>query len=188
MTTHILGISGSLRRRSYNTALLHAAAELVPEDTTLEVATLEGIPLYNADDEAASGLPDTVVALRDRLGAADALLIATPEYNYSVPGVLKNGLDWLSRRPDSPLNGVPTAVIGAGGRFGTVRAQMHLRQILIHNRMVAVPGPEVLVDSAWSRFDEDMRLTDDRHRKALGILLEELVALARRLQVTAGTI
>ncbi len=122
----VLGFAGSLRKGSYNRALLRAAGQLAPEEMSLEVFDLSPIPLYNADIEAA-GVPEPVHEFKERIAAADALLIVTPEYLYSVPGVLKNALDWASRLPkDSPLNRKPVAITGAGGLFGTVRAQGHL--------------------------------------------------------------
>jgi len=128
---HVLGISGSLRKASYNTALLRPASELLPRGMTLEVFDLSSIPLYN-DDVRALGFPKPVQEFRSRIAAADALLIATPEYNFSIPGVLKNAIDWASRPPDPPLDGKPLAIMGAStGNFGTVRAQMHLRQVCV---------------------------------------------------------
>jgi len=133
MTTYnpiqVLGISGSLRRDSYNTALLRAAAELMPPEMTLEIFDLSHLPMFNQDSE--KPFPDAVVELRTKLAQADALLIATPEYNGSISGALKNAIDWASRSPKQPLNGKPTAIIGIStGNFGTLRAQLHLRQIL----------------------------------------------------------
>lgn len=170
--THILAISGSLRSDSYNTAALRAAQELAPDGMTIDIATLEGIPLYNADEEKADGLPDAVAALRERLAAADGLLVATPEYNYSIPGVLKNALDWLSRG-ESPLAHKPTAMLGAGGRLGTVRAQMHLRQMFLHDHMHVVDEPEVFIDRASQKFTEGV-LTDERARDQIRRLLLSL--------------
>jgi chromate reductase len=127
----ILGISGSLRKESFNTRLLHVAQTLAPAGVTIEVFDLAPIPLYNEDVRAA-GYPPPVAALREAIRGADALLFATPEYNYSVSGVLKNAIDWASRPPDVPLLDKPAAVMGAStGLNGTVRAQFHLRQILV---------------------------------------------------------
>ncbi len=169
----VLGISGSLREGSYNTAALRAAQELAPAGMTIDVVTLHGIPLFNADDERLHGYPPSVVDLRERLRAADAMLIATPEYNYSIPGVLKNALDWLSRGSDSPLDDKPAALLGAGGRFGTVRAQMHLRDTLLHNRVRIAAGPEVYIDRAREKF-ADGRLVDERARGQIRRLLVSL--------------
>jgi len=147
---------------------------------TLEVMTLHGIPNFDADVEAV-GLPPEVVRLREAIGAADALLIATPEYNWSIPGVLKNALDWASRGGKaSPLRGKPAAILGAGGRLGTVRAQTHLREILRHNRARVVGLPEVLIDSAESRFDAEGNLVDERFRSQILRLLEALQEEAAR--------
>ena len=177
---NVLGISGSLRRASFNTAALRAAAELAPEGMTVAVATLHGIPNFDADVEAA-GLPPEVRRLREAVAAADALLIATPEYNWSIPGVLKNALDWISRGgEDSPWRGKPAAILGAGGRFGTLRAQIHLREILRHNRVRVVGSPEVLIDAAETRFDATGRLTDERFRGQIRRLLEALAEEALR--------
>ncbi len=144
----VLGFSGSLRKGLYNTALLRAASELLPEGMTLGIFDLSPIPLYNGDVEVA-GAPESVQNFKARIAAADALLIATPEYNYSIPGVLKNAIDWASRPPkDSPLNGKPLAMMGAGGLLGTVRAQMHLRDILLHNNVLVLNKPEVYVARA----------------------------------------
>jgi chromate reductase len=172
---HVLGFSGSLRKDSYNTALLRAAAELLPDGMTLETFDLSPIPLYN-DDVRTAGYPDAVKDFRSRIAAADALLIATPEYNYSIPGVLKNALDWASRPPDPPLNGKPVAIMGASpGNFGTVRAQMHLRQVCVYTNMFPINKPEVLVARAQEKFDAEGRLTDETTR---GFVRDLLIALA----------
>ena len=177
----VLAISGSLRRRSHNTAALRAAARLAPEGMEIEVVTLHGIPSFDADLEAGEGPPPAVEALKAAIAAADALLIATPEYNRSVPGVLKNALDWASRGgADSPLWGKPAAILGAGGRFGTLSAQAHLRQILQHSRVRVVDHPEVMIDQASTRFDDAGSLIDDRIRRQIGRLLEALRAEAER--------
>ena len=158
---HVLGFSGSLRKGSYNTALLAAAADLLPEGMTLETFDLSQIPLYN-DDVRAAGYPVSAAAFRDRIAAADAILIVTPEYNFSIPGVLKNALDWASRPPDPPLNGKPTAIMGAStGNFGTVRAQLHLRQVCVFTNMLPINKPEVLVARAHEKFNNQGRLTDE---------------------------
>ena len=177
MTTpiHVLGFSGSLRKGSYNTALLRAAAQLLPDGLTLEIFDLSQIPLYN-DDIRASGYPEVVEAFRSRIAVADALLIATPEYNYSIPAVLKNALDWASRPPEPPLTGKPVAIMGAStGNFGTVRAQLHLRQVCVFTNMFPLNKPEVLVARAQDKFDIEGRLIDETTR---GFVCDLLVALA----------
>lgn len=170
----VLGVSGSLRKASYNTALLRAAAGLLPEGMTLEVFDIAPIPLYNQDVEDA-GLPESVKRFRERIAAADALLIATPEYNYMVPGVLKNALDWASRPPDVPLLRKPVAIMGASnGGFGTVRAQLHLRQFFVTMNMRPIQKPEVLVSRAQDKIDASGRLTDEKTSVSIRALLEAL--------------
>jgi chromate reductase len=172
---HVLGISGSLRKDSHNTALLRAASALLPKGMTLEIFDLSPIPLYN-DDVRILGYPKPVQEFRDRIAASDALLIATPEYNYSISGVLKNAIDWASRPPDPPLDGKPVAIMGAStGNFGTVRAQMHLRQVCVYCNMLPVNRPEVLVMRAQEKFDSNGLLTDETAR---GFLRDLLLALA----------
>jgi chromate reductase len=182
MKIHVLGISGSLRKGSYNTRLLVAASELLPEDMTLETHDLSPIPLYN-DDVRAVGFPKPVLQFREQIAKADALLIATPEYNFSIPGVLKNAIDWASRPPDPPVNGKPLAIMGAStGNYGTVRAQMHLRQICVFCNMFPVNKPEVLVMRAQEKFDANGRLIDETARGFIRDLLRALADWTRRLQ------
>ena len=139
----ILGISGSLRKESSNTRLLRAAQELAPDGVTIDILDISHLPFYN-DDVRVAGYPPTVVAMREAIRAADALLVSTPEYNYSVPGVLKNAIDWGSRPPDQPFAGKPLGIMGAsGGLGGTVRAQHHLRQIAVFVDLIAMNKPEV---------------------------------------------
>ena len=179
---HILGISGSLRKSSYNTRLLAAASELLPEGMTLATFDLSPIPLYN-DDVRVVGFPKPVQQFRERIAAADALLIATPEYNYSIPGVLKNAIDWASRPPDPPVNGKPVAMMGAStGNFGTVRAQMHLRQVCVFCNMFPLNKPEVLVMRAQEKFDANGHLIDESARGFIRELLLNLVDWTQRLQ------
>ena len=179
---HVLGISGSLRKGSYNTRLLTAASELLPEGMTLETFDLSPIPLYN-DDVRVAGFPKPVQQFRERIAAADALLIATPEYNFSIPGVLKNAIDWASRPPDPPLNGKPVAIMGAStGNFGTARAQMHLRQVCVFCNMFPLNKPEVLLMHAQEKFDANGRLTDETARGFIRDLLLALIDWTRRLQ------
>ena len=166
----LAGIAGSLRRSSFNAALLREAQALVPVDVRLDIVDLAELPLYNRDLED-DGVPAPVEEFRRALAVADGLVVATPEYNYSIPGVLKNAIDWASRPPDSPLDGKPMAIMGAGGRFGTVRAQMHLREIALHNSMRVMIDPEVFVAGAWSAFDDQGRLADERLRERVRQLM-----------------
>ncbi len=177
--TRILGISGSLREGSYNTALLRAAAELLPPGVEIEEFDLSPIPLYNGDVEA-TGDPAPAAALRAAVREADALLLATPEYNRGTSGVLKNAIDWLSRPAlASVLRWKPVAVIGASsGRGGTRRAQQQVREALIFPGAVVLEEPEVAVPLAWERFDPAGELTDERMREALAELIEALVETA----------
>jgi chromate reductase len=178
---NVVGFAGSLRRGSYNRALLRAAAELAPSALPIVIHELDGIPLYNGDIEAA-GVPPSVVQLRDAIRQADGLLIATPEYNHGVPGVLKNTIDWLSRPPrDSALNGDVAAVMGASpGMTGTARGQSQLRQAFVFTNTYALLQPEVLVGHAHEKFDADGRLAHEATRDFLATFLQrftELIAL-----------
>ncbi len=180
----LLGFAGSLRRNSYNKALLNAAYSVMPDGMEMETFDLIDIPLFNQDVEV-QGIPEPVLAFRQAMFAADALLISTPEYNWSIPGVLKNALDWMSRRGSdhqAPLDGKTVAIMGAGGAGGTLRAQMHLRDILGHNRLYVLPHPQLLVAKAWTHFDEDGNLTDEATRDRLGSLLLELREFTLKLQ------
>ena len=155
----ILGISGSLRSASFNSGLLRAAASVLPPNTEMTTFPLNDIPLFNADVEE-MGTPEPVVAMRSAIQEADGLLFAVPEYNYSITGVLKNAFDWASRGP-SPLDGKPTAIMGVGGRSGTVRAQMHMRQIALHNSMRVMIDPDLLLVRSRRRQDPDGNVIDD---------------------------
>jgi chromate reductase, NAD(P)H dehydrogenase (quinone) len=167
MAWRVLAISGSLRKGSFNTALLRAAVELAPPSLTIEVAEIRDLQLYDADVEHA-GLPPAVVALRERVAAADALLLATPEYNYSLSGALKNAIDWISRPPQQPFDGKPLGIVGAsGGPSGTLRAQYHLRQIAVFVNLLAMARPELFVRDAPHKFDAAGRLTDEPTRQQL---------------------
>lgn len=177
----VLGISGSLRKGSFNTALLRAAIELAPPGMRIETAELRDIPLYD-EDVRAQGLPPSVQRLRERIASADALLVVTPEYNFSVPGVLKNAIDWASRPPQQPFAGKPLAIMGASsGLSGTMRAQYHLRQIAVFLDMLPLNKPEVFVRSGAERF-ADGRLTDEPTRKVVAEQLAALDAWVRRLR------
>jgi chromate reductase len=177
----ILGIPGSLRKASYNRAALRAAQGLAPADAALETIDLDGIPGFNQDEER--NPPPAVVELKRRIRAADAILIVTPEYNFSIPGVLKNAIDWASRPyGDSAWTGKPVAVMGASiGMLGTARAQYHLRQTFVFLDMYPVNKPEVLIANAAQRFDEQGNLTDDTTRQLIGQLLQALVTWTRQL-------
>lgn len=177
---HVLGISGSLRDSSYNSALLRAAAELTPEGMTLEIVNLAGIPVFDVDEEIP--FPEAVESLRSAIAKADAVLIATPEYNSSISGALKNALDWVSRAPQPPLAGKPVALIGAStGLFGTARAQVQLRQVLTHLGALVLSKPEVMVPKAQEVFDENGRLTSEATRGFLQDLLTRLASWTRRI-------
>jgi len=177
---HILGISGSLRKGSLNSALLRAAVNLKPPGMEIEIHELADVPLYNADIDGKEK-PPAVQLLRSRIAAADGLLIATPEYNYSVPGVLKNAIDWASRGgAESPLTGKPAALFGIGGMMGTSRAQLHLRQILLFNGMLVLPKPEVYISSAPEKIDAAGQLTDEPTSRRVGELLQAFLVWTRR--------
>jgi len=170
-TVKILGISGSLRRASFNTMALHAAAELAPAGMSIDICDIGDLPLYN-DDVRAAGFPPAVQSLRDRIKAADGLLFATPEYNYSIPGVLKNAIDWASRPPEQPFDGKPIAVMGASpGALGTARAQYHLRQCFVFLNGHILNRPEVMIGAAGSKFDANGKLTDQATRDFLAAML-----------------
>jgi chromate reductase len=172
----ILGIAGSLRKGSFNRAALKAAQQLVPEGVKLEIFDLDGIPPFNQDEEAHP--PERVVQLKARIRAADAILFVTPEYNYSIPGVLKNAIDWASRPyGDSAWEGKPVAIMGASvGPQGTSRAQYHLRQVFVFLNMYPLNRPEVMITNASQRFDESGNLVDEDTRSHIRKLLEALVA------------
>jgi chromate reductase len=177
----VLAMVGSLRKGSYNKLALRAAIELKPAGMEIETADIGVLPLYN-DDVRAEGYPPEVQELRSQVKAADAILFVTPEYNYSVSGVLKNAIDWCSRPPDQPLEGKPAAIMGAStGKLGTARAQYHLRQICVFVNVLPVNRPEVMIAGAAKVFDADGRLTDEAARKLISDLLVSLEAWTRRL-------
>jgi chromate reductase len=186
-TIQVLAISGSLRKASFNTALLRAAQELAPAGMSIRIyADLASVPPYD-DDIRLAGFPPVVAALRDRVRAADALIFATPEYNRSFTGVLKNAIDWLSRPPAQPLDGKPAAVMGASpGAIGTALANYHLRQVLSVLSVHVVPGLEVLVGGAASKFDDQGRLIDEPTREFLAKSLVALMRLIKRLEHDPG--
>jgi chromate reductase len=178
----ILGFAGSLRKGSYNKALLRSAAELLPEEAKLEIFDLEGIPPFNQDLE--KQVPEKVKEFKAKIRAADAILIATPEHNYSVPGILKNAIDWASRPyGDNSFEGKPAAIMSAStGMLGGARAQYHLRQIFVFLDMHPVNKPEAIVTFASQKVDEQGRLTDETTRKVIKTLLEALVAWTKKLK------
>lgn len=176
----ILGISGSLRAGSLNSALLRAAVDLAPDGVKIDVfAGLRDIPPYDQDLDTGEP-PSPVADLRARIRAADGLLLVTPEYNYGVPGVLKNAIDWVSRpAATSPLKRKPVAIAGAApGAFGSVRAQLSLRQTLLWTDSDVVTKPELMVFQARERFDAAGNLTDPQTRDLLGVLLDTLARKA----------
>jgi len=178
-TLRVLAMSGSLRKGSYNTAVVRACAALAPDGMTFDILDLAPVPLFSQDVEAA-GMPDAVRDARERIAAADGVLIATPEYNSSIPGVLKNALDWFSRPPAHPFVGKPLAIIGASpGRLGTARAQLHLRQIMGRLNAVILTGPEVLISGADQAIGEDGSFTDDATASFVRQLLADFASLIR---------
>jgi chromate reductase len=178
-TVNIIGISGSLRQGSYNTATLRAAQELAPPDLALAIGDISQFPLYNGDLQA-QGIPEAVQQLGAQIRAADGVLLVTPEYNYSVSGVMKNAIDWLSRLKEQPFAGKPVAICGASmGVLGTARAQYHLRQIGVYLDMRILNKPEVMIGQAHERFDAGGKLTHEPTRKFLGDLMLALREHAR---------
>ncbi len=182
-TIHVLGIAGSLRRGSYNRLLVRAAQRLAPDGLVVHEFDLADVPLFDADVEQ-RGDPEGVVAWKLAIREADALLIATPEYQHSLPGVLKNALDWASRPPsDPPLARKPVAVMGATtGRYGTARAQADLRKVLAFNDALILQRPEVMVALAKQAFDADGQLVDEGATRFLRQLLVNLAAWTRQVR------
>lgn len=184
--TRILGISGSLRAGSFNTALLRAAQEVASGDITLELATLHGIPLYDGDAESRDGEPEAVAALKRQVLASDGVLLCTPEYNNGVPGVFKNTIDWLSRTSPvgdipSVFGGRPFALMGASpGGFGTILSQAHWLPVLKTLGVRLWSGEKLLVSRAGQAFDGDGRLVDARVREQLAAFLAGFAAYASR--------
>ena len=181
-TIRILGIAGSLRQASYNRGTLRAAAELVPEGAAIEIFELDGIPGFNQDEER--NPPAKVAQLKRKIRESDAILFVTPEYNYSVPGVLKNAIDWASRPyGENAWDGKPAAIMGAStGAIATARAQYHLRQMMVFLNMFPVNQPEVMIGHAAERFDDEGNLTDDATKDFIRQLLQNLVEWTRRIQ------
>ena len=178
----VLGICGSLRQASFNRAALRTAIKLVPDGMTVEEADISAIEPYN-EDVFAKGFPAAVEVLRQQIAAADALLFATPEYNYSMPGVLKNAIDWASRPPNQPFARKPVAMIGASrGMFGSARAQYHLRQVCVSLDMYPINKPEVMIPAAQTKFDASGNLTDEPTRGFIAGLLVALRDWALKLK------
>ena len=178
-TFKILGIAGSLREKSFNRALLEAAKGLAPEGMTIEITDISQIPLYN-EDVRTDGFPGAVTELGRQIAEADGVLIATPEYNYSVPGVLKNAIDWASRLPEQPFKDKPVAIMGAAaGRLGTARAQYHLRQVFVFLDALVMNRPEVMVGAAYEAFNDDGSIKDET---TAGFVREQLETFARWIE------
>jgi NAD(P)H-dependent FMN reductase len=179
----IIGISGSLRSGSFNTALLRAAASMMPEDSELRIESIAGIPLYNGDDEAARGVPDVVARLKDAIAAADGLLLVTPEYNNSLPGVAKNAIDWLSRPPSDiarVFRGKPVAIAGASpGGFGTILSQNAWLAVFRTLGAQVWSGGRLLVSRAGNAIDNKGEITDAATRESIGKFIDGFVAHLR---------
>lgn len=181
---HFVTVTGSLRRGSYNAAIARALPELAPAGVTISAApSIRDIPLYDADLQA-EGFPAAVTALGDAIRAADGVILVSPEYNYSVPGVLKNAIDWLSRLPNQPFAGKPVAIQSASmGALGGARMQYHLRQIFVFLDARVLNKPEIMVGQAQNKIDAEGTLNDAATRDFLGAQLQALAACARQ---TAG--
>ncbi|WP_338465549.1 NADPH-dependent FMN reductase [Novosphingobium sp. ZN18A2] len=184
--TRLLGISGSLRRGSFNTALLRNAADLLPEGTSLEIATLHGIPLYNADDEAEGGVPEAVAELKERIAAADGVILATPEYNNGIPGVFKNAIDWVSRPAGDTaqvFSGRPFSIMGASpGGFGTLLSQNHWLPVLRTLGAELWTGGRLIVSRAGQVFDDGGTITDSEMREQIRLFLSGFSDFIARLK------
>jgi len=178
----ILAFAGSLRKDSYNKALVRAAVEIAPENVAIEVFDLEGIPPFNQDN--VNSPPEKVVEFKEKIRNADGLLIASPEYNYSITGVLKNAIDWASRPfQGNPLEDKPVAIMSASsGRFGGARAQYHLRQAFVFLNMHPVNRPEVMLSSAQEYVDSKGRVTNEQTRMLIRQLIEALVTWTNRIK------
>ncbi|GAA0542052.1 NADPH-dependent FMN reductase [Chitinophaga japonensis] len=179
---HFVAFSGSLRRGSYNTMALHAAQKLAPSHITITQEDISDIPLYNADLHTGH-FPEHVAYLVKQIRQSDGVLIVSPEYNYSIPGVLKNAIDMLSRHPDKPFDNKAVAIMGASiGQVGTARMQYHLRQVMVFLNAYAVNRPEVMIAKAQDKFDEQGNLTDETAKKQIPQLLEALATLSEKLK------
>lgn len=179
----ILGFAGSLRKDSFNKAILRAALSLLPERVKLDIFDLEGIPLFNQDIE--DNLPEKVIEFKEKIRAADAILIATPEYNYSIPGVLKNAIDWASRPyGDNVFSGKPLAIMGASiGMLGTARAQYHLRQTLVFLNVYPLNQPEIIIPFIADKIDKEGNLVDEKTKSKIQELIMSLVDWTKKLRL-----
>jgi len=177
----ILGIPGSLRQHSYNKGLLRAAQQLVGPDAEIETFEIKNIPPFSEDDE--KNPPERVTEFKKKIREADGILFVTPEYNYSIPGVLKNAIDWASRPyGDSAWANKPAAIMGASvGPTGTARAQYHLRQVFVFLNMHDMKQPELMVGAAGQKFDAEGNLTDEETKKYLKRFLDAYVAHLKNL-------
>jgi chromate reductase len=178
----LVGLSGSLRAQSYNSGALRAVASLLPEGMLFAIASLAELPFYNSDIEQ-QGVPAAVQSFRNEIAAADALIFAVPEYNFSIPGVLKNALEWLSRSPKAPADGKPCALFGASvSSLGTARGQFHFRHVCVSLNLIPVNTPHVDIASAKDKFDLQGRLVDQHSLDQLRQLLIQLQNLTIRLR------
>jgi len=180
----LVGVSGSLRRGSYNSAVLRAAASMMPDESELRIESIAGIPLYSGDDEAERGIPDTVSRLKDAIAAADGLLLVTPEYNNSIPGVTKNAIDWLSRPPADiarVFRGRPVAITGASpGNFGTILSQNAWLPVFRTLGAELWPGGRLLISRAGTVVDANGEITDAATREKIARFMQDFVAFAQR--------
>ncbi len=178
---NIVAISGSLRAKSFNTSLLRAMRDIADANMSIDIQTLKGIPVYDGDDEDATGVPQIVIDLAEKIRAADGVIIATPEYNFTIPGGLKNATDWISRVKNQPFGNKPVGVVGAAaGPLGTARSQYQLRQNLVGLSALAMNKPEVFVGSAHTKFADDGSLADEETGKFLKLWLDAFDAWVRR--------
>lgn len=182
--TRIIGISGSLRRGSFNTALLREAAAMMPPEATLEIESIHEIPLYNFDIESTVGIPEPVARLKEKIAASDGVLIATPEYNNSIPGVAKNAIDWLSRPPDDIpriFGNRPVAVMGVSpGQFGTLLSQNAWLPVLRTLRARFWSNGRLLVPRGGKAFNDNGNLVDEQTRERLRAFVHNFVNFAQR--------
>jgi chromate reductase len=184
----ILGICGSLRAGSFNRLALEAFASTMPAEIGFEAASIRDLPLYDQDVQA-KGIPEAVTALADRIRAASAVVIASPEYNYSIPGPLKNAIDWVSRVKDQPFAGKTVGLIGASmGAMGAVRAQLHLRHVLVFLDGRPINKPEVLISAAHLKFDAAGKLTDETTRTVLKAFADSLASAAAAARQASASV